>query len=115
MIHTEDKERVGCYLCHNTSGSNRGSFTDCHSGQYDDVPTEPAVLANIYLLSKLWAGHSVSDGRVKRVGSRIEATIGPDQRPRPYPDWTRVDERGIEVDLDSLSQEDVEPIVGGDR
>lgn len=102
------------HLRHNTTGPDRCSFTDVYARQNDNVTPKPAVLSDMNLLSKLWAGDPVSQRRVERVSAAIEATIWPDHCTSTNSDETCVYDDGIKVEKRSFTKSDVCSIVHPD-
>lgn len=99
------------YLCHHTAGANRTTIPNRHAGQHDDIATQPTVVANVDRLTELRALGAFPNRRIQWVRAGIKAAIRTYERPRTDADRARVNEGGIEVQLCTFTEDDIEAVI----
>lgn len=99
------------YLCHHTAGANRTTVPNRHAGQHDNIATQPTVVADVDRLTKFRTLGALPNRRIQWVRAGIEAAIGAYERPRTDADRARVNEGGIEVQLCTFTENDIEAVI----
>ncbi len=103
------------HLGHHTTSSDGTSLADSDAWKNNDISSKPAIIANVDRLSRLRSSEPIPNCWIKRMRSRIEATIGTNDRTSPNIDGTSVYPRRVPVYHRSRSHLDIDSIVGSER
>ena len=106
--------RLDFYLRYHTPRPDRTALPNPYPRKDDHVPTKPAVLSHVDLLAEFRAFGAVPQGRVERVGARVETAIRAHEGPGADSDGAGVDEGGVEVEEDAGAELDIAAIVDVD-
>lgn len=110
---TRNDGKIRHALCDDAASANNAAPSNRDPWQYTHVPTDPAILSNMDLLTELWSLCTVTKGRIKRMGARVEATVRADKSAGTDGDETGVQENGIKVHKDILTKPYVVTVVHG--
>lgn len=89
-------------LRHHAPSTYCATSPDRHIWTYRHVPTEPAVLANSDWTPELWTVDAVAEEGVEGVGGGEERATRTDQSASANGDNANIEERAVEVDVNSL-------------
>jgi len=95
--------KIRYILGHNASSPHSHTSPNGYSRKDNDITSKPTIFTDCNRLAEFGASNAIAEEGIKWMGSAIERAIGSDESTGTHGDQADIEEGGVEVDVDTLT------------